>query len=112
MSPEAVLTRLRAQNAERQRRYRERQKAAKADDYRVSNAERQRRYRERKAAAEAAPAQRILAQVTVRPGVTASELFLQLNISRDAFIGAVASLTRDGRVIYAPDDRLFLSGKR
>lgn len=111
MSPEAVLARLKAQNAERQRRYRERQKAARPDDYSKRNAERQRRYRERQAALNALPS-RILAHVQAHSGVYASAVLIQSGASLDAFIDALMSLVNAGRVTLSPDHRLFLSEKR
>lgn len=112
-----ILASLRAKNAERQRRYRERHKGT--DAYRASNTERQRRYRERQrdvprslAPTASAPtstlADRILAHVRACPGADVDSVFRTIGAPRAEFIAATNSLILNGRI----DDnngRLFLS---
>lgn len=100
MSAEAALAHIRASNAERQRRYRERQKALRNESSRTSNAQRQRRYRERQDSLRVSDtASRILAHVDKHPGVTALEVSRVLSdIGVDAFVDTVQTLVRDGRL--------------
>ena len=100
MSAEATLAHIRASNAERQRRYRERQKALRDTATRTGNAERQRRHRERQETIHvSAPALRILAHVAAHPGVPALDVSRVLrDIDVDTFIITVETLVRDGRL--------------
>lgn len=100
MSAEAALAHIRASNAERQRRYRERQKALRNESSRADDAQRQRRHRERQALIRvSAPASRILAHVDAHPGVTAVDAARVLSdIDVDTFVSTVATLVRDGRL--------------
>lgn len=111
MSAEAALAHIRASNAERQRRYRERQKALRNESSRANNAQRQRLYRERQDSLRVSDtASRILAHVAKHPGVTALEVSRVLSdISIDAFVDTVQMLVRDGRLrCNAADQRMFV----
>ena len=106
MSSEAdILASLRAKNAERQRRYRERHKGT--DAYRASNTERQRRYRERQrspAPTASAPnlfvplADRILAHLRAHPGADVDVVFRAIGAPRAEFIAATNALILSGRI--------------
>lgn len=104
-----TLAALRAKNAERQRRYRERNKDT--DAFKVSNTERQRRYRERQRslAPNVTLADRILAHVRQRPGVTAADLYLVLGADRASFLATLSPLITANRLRLSDDNRLFLS---
>lgn len=100
MSAEAALAHIRASNAERQRRYRERQKALRNESSRADNAQRQRRHRARQDSLRVSDtALRILAHVDAHPGVTALEVSRILSdVGVDAFVDTVQTLVRDGRL--------------
>ena len=103
-----ILASLRAKNAERQRRYRERHKDTEA--FRASNTERQRRYRERQRshAPTFTLADRILAYVRARPGADVEVVFKSVGGARAEFIAAANSLLLSGR-IGNDNGRLFSS---
>lgn len=111
MSAEAALAHIRASNAERQRRYRERQKALRNESSRADDAQRQRRHRARQDSLRVSDtALRILAHVEAQPGVTAVDVARVLSdIDVDTFVSTVATLVRDGRLrCNAVDQRMYV----